>query len=88
MEEHLVSVFQRQGGAVTPPSGAPRIDTFFADDVDFNPGGSTTLRWMTSGALSVSINQGVGSVDPDGSIVVSPTSTTIYTLTAGQGPRR
>ena len=85
MEEHLVSVFQRQGGSITPPSGAPRIDTFFADDAGIEPGGSTTLRWMTSGALVVSIDQGVGSVDPDGSIVVSPTSTRIYTLTAGEG---
>ena len=85
MEEHLVSVFQRQGGSVTPPSGVPRIDTFFADDVDIRSNENATLRWMTSGSLSVAIDQGVGGVDPDGSRVVSPSSSRTYTLTVGEG---
>ena len=40
---------------------------------------------MTSGSLAVSINQGIGQVDAEGSRVVSPSSTTAYTLTVGEG---
>ena len=45
-------------------------------------GGSSTLRWSSSNATSVSIDQGIGSVATSGTHSVSPTSTTIYTITA------
>ena len=52
-------------------------------------GACTNLTWSTSNASSVSIDQGVGSVDERGSRQVCPSSTTTYTLTAsGAGGSR
>jgi hypothetical protein len=45
------------------------------------PGDPVTLRWTTENATSVVIN-GVGDVDPSGSIEVTPLHTTTYTLIA------
>lgn len=45
-------------------------------------GETATLSWGTSFADSVSIDQGIGAVDLDGSLDVSPQSTTTYTITA------
>ncbi|MCK4829853.1 hypothetical protein KA005_79755, partial [bacterium] len=45
-------------------------------------GESSTLTWSTSNAQTVNIDQGIGSVDLNGSIDVSPTETTTYTVTA------
>lgn len=42
----------------------------------------STLNWTTTDATTVSINQGIGTVAPSGSRTISPTATTIYTLTA------
>jgi len=46
-----------------------------------------TLSWSVSDATHVSINQGIGVVESTGSIAVSPTETTMYTLTATKGDR-
>ena len=51
---------------------------------DFSVDGFT-LRWSVSGATSVSIDQGIGSVALSGSTTVSPDETTTYTLTAANG---
>ena len=67
-------------------SGDPNFLTNFNVDsivqIPFN--GSTTLSWIVFGdTTSASINGGVGAVsDPSGTITVSPTATTTYTLTA------
>lgn len=45
-------------------------------------GQSATLNWTTQNAKSVSIDNGIGSVDPKGQRQVTPASTTTYTLTA------
>jgi peptidoglycan-associated lipoprotein len=45
-------------------------------------GQSTTLTWQTTNATQVSIDNGVGNVQPSGSQQVSPTDSTTYTLTA------
>jgi hypothetical protein len=47
-----------------------------------NSGSSAALIWNVSGANSVFIDQGVGNVPLSGEQVVSPTATTIYTITA------
>ncbi len=60
----------------------PVIDTFTADTPSINEGQSATLSWMTANADSASIDRGVGTVSPNGSVMVSPTVTTTYTLTA------
>jgi hypothetical protein len=44
--------------------------------------GTAALSWSTTGATSVSINNGVGSVAVDGSASVSVSADTTYTLTA------
>ena len=67
-------------------SGDPNFLTNFNVDsivsIPFN--GSTTLSWIVFGdTTSANINGGVGAVsDPSGTITVSPTATTTYTLTA------
>ena len=56
-------------------------------NIDINPavinsGGSAALRWNVSGANSVFIDQGIGNVQLSGDIIISPTATTTYTITA------
>ncbi|MGV8075116.1 MAG: carboxypeptidase regulatory-like domain-containing protein [Syntrophobacteraceae bacterium] len=48
-------------------------------------GGSSILSWNVVNAESCSIDPGIGSVQPSGSIMVSPTETTTYTLWATGG---
>ncbi len=60
----------------------PVIDTFTADTLSINQGQEATLSWTTTNADSASIDRGVGTVSPNGSVMVSPTLTTTYTLTA------
>jgi hypothetical protein len=45
-------------------------------------GQSSTLSWSIAGSATVSIDQGIGQVTPRGTKTVSPSSTTIYTITA------
>jgi len=59
-------------------------------DISANPsvimsGSSAALIWNVTGATSASLDQGIGTVSPSGSQLVSPTATTTYTLTAS-GP--
>lgn len=79
-----------KGGGGTVTSGAsvmvttvpPPIASLTSDPVSIYRGQSSTLSWTSSNAISANINNGVGSVDLNGSVLVSPTLTTIYTLTA------
>jgi Domain of unknown function (DUF4900) len=62
----------------TPPSG-----TFNASSTSLPiGGGSVNLNWNISGATSVSIDNGVGTVSAVASKTVSVTATTTFTLTA------
>ena len=65
----------------TQPS-CPVIDTFSALPLSITAGGSSTLRWETSDADSVTISGVTGTLAVDGSITVSPSANTTYTLTA------
>ena len=58
------------------------VCTFFADDTRIKKGESTRLKWDTSRADNVDINQGIGDVADDGSRSISPNRTTTYTLIA------
>lgn len=63
----------------SPP---PTITQFTADEDVLAPGQSTTLRWNIVGALGASISPGIGPVAPTGGfVVITPGSTTTYTLT-------
>ncbi len=69
-------------GNTSPP---PVIVSFTSSLMFFTPGDSVTLDWTITGATSASIDQGVGNVALTGSTVVTPTTTTTYTLTALNG---
>jgi len=61
----------------------PVIEIFAADNHYLSPGGTATLSWQSSGAGSLSITPDIGTVaGPGGSLAVSPSATTTYTLTA------
>ena len=67
-----------QVAGTPPPTGS-----FSVNPTSIGPGGSATLSWTSANATSATISNGVGSVTPvaGGSVAVSPTSTTTYTLT-------
>ncbi len=69
----------------TPPAPKPqppRIATFDAEPATIERGQSSTLRWSVANATSMSIDQGVGTIQANGSRQVSPGNSTTYTLTA------
>ncbi len=61
---------------------APPTVTLIAEPEYIPPNGSSTLTWTTKDTTSASIDQGIGTVDLNGSLAVSPASETTYTLTA------
>jgi hypothetical protein len=61
---------------------APVINSFTANPFFIQQGDSSELSWNVSGADTVSINQGIGEVDAQGGISVSPGTDTGYILTA------
>ena len=68
--------------AATP---APTISAFTATPSGIFPGQSVTLSWSVTGATSLSINQGIGSVTGQSSVLVNPSGQITYTLTATNG---
>ncbi len=56
--------------------------TLSANPVTINRGDVSVLSWSSAGSNSCVIDQGIGSVAPTGSITVSPTQTTTYTVTS------
>jgi len=58
--------------------------SFSATPQVVSPGGTVTLAWQTTNAVSVSIDQGIGLVQPVqmGTYIVHPTQTTTYIATA------
>jgi peptidoglycan-associated lipoprotein len=64
------------------PPPKPAISTFVAEPSTIQRGQSATLRWSVSNATDVSIEPGIGSVQPSGNRQVFPSSTTTYRLTA------
>src|SRR5690606_26310866 len=62
-----------------------QCDAFTASDTRVERGDTVTLRWNTTGADSVRIDQGIGSVSDDGSERVRVNRDTTYTLTARNG---
>jgi len=64
------------------PDYAPTISSFTANPNYVQPGQSATLSWIVSNATTVTVSPYVGSVDISSSSVVTPATTTTYTLTA------
>jgi hypothetical protein len=67
------------------PSAPPTISGFLAHPSTIISGDSTILTWTVSGATSLSIDHGVGTVTGQTNIIVSPPVTTPYALTATTG---
>ena len=59
----------------------PVFTSFTASPSSVAAGGSSTLAWVVSGATSMTIDNGVGTVTGT-SVVVTPAATTTYTMTA------
>ncbi len=55
---------------------------FRAEPSVITAGGNVVLRWRVQAASRVTIDNGVGEVEPQGETTVSPTQDTTYTLTA------
>lgn len=70
------------GGSPGPSLPIPAVASFTATPSGINAGQTTTLAWSVSGAATVTIDNGIGSVIGSGSRSVAPTRTTTYTLTA------
>nr|WP_321402208.1 RHS repeat-associated core domain-containing protein [uncultured Desulfobacter sp.] len=60
----------------------PEILSFTADPETIETGQSTELSWEVENAETISIDNGIGTVDASGSMTVSPTQALTYTLTA------
>ena len=68
--------------AIVVPSPWPQIKEFTASSENITPGENVTLTWGVLDGGIVTIDPGVGKVQPAGSKQVSPLKTTKYTLTA------
>ena len=62
-----------------------RVISFTATPRRIRAGQSATLSFVTEGADSVFIDNGIGSQRPSGTVTVTPQKTTTYTLTATSG---
>ncbi len=60
----------------------PVITSFMSNPTSIIAGQSAILQWNVTGATLVSIDQGQGYLAPSGTRLVSPATTTAYTLTA------
>jgi hypothetical protein len=81
------------GQTVTAPvtvtvagSAVPQIVTFAATPTAISPGQQTKICWQVSNATNIAISPGVGSnLNANDCATVSPSTTTVYTLTATNG---
>ena len=80
-----VVVAEKPAPAPVAPAPAPASVSVSASPSTVQQGQCATLSWSSSNATSVTIDQGVGSVDANGSKRVCPDHTTQYGVTAS-GP--
>ncbi|MCX6008002.1 MAG: zinc ribbon domain-containing protein [Chloroflexi bacterium] len=73
---------EQKSGAPALSTGEPAILSFTASPTTVAPGEKSTLKWNTGGATTVSIDQNIGKVAAAGSLEVSPSENTTYTLAA------
>ncbi|HVN06581.1 MAG TPA: peptidoglycan-associated lipoprotein Pal [Bryobacteraceae bacterium] len=65
-----------------PPPPAVEINSFTAEPSSIERGQSSTLSWSVANASSITIDNGIGTVQASGSRRVFPGSSTTYTLSA------
>jgi hypothetical protein len=63
----------------------PIIESFKADPVALSLGEASNLSWSVIGATAAEIDHGIGRVSPKGDLMISPSITTTYSLTAING---
>jgi polyhydroxybutyrate depolymerase len=68
--------------APPPPPAVPTISAFSAAPASITAGQSSTLTWTVSGATSLALDNGIGTITGTSTRSVSPTVTTTYVLTA------
>lgn len=64
------------------PESLPVIIAFKASPDQISSGDSSTLLWNVTGATTVQVDQGIGTVGLAGTQSISPATSTTYTLTA------
>ena len=70
------------GGGTSQPPPAQLSVQLSANPATISTGGQTTLSWSSQGATSVTIDHGIGIKAASGTVVMSPTATTVYTAVA------
>ncbi|MBN1855683.1 MAG: hypothetical protein JW846_01865 [Dehalococcoidia bacterium] len=76
----------RRSVKVLPGAPIPaKVKSFAVSPSSIEEGDTATLSWEILNSSEVSINQGIGVVQPLGEVDVSPESTTTYTITATGG---
>jgi peptidoglycan-associated lipoprotein len=68
--------------APVAPANKPTISYFTAEPTTITSGQPASLRWSVDDATDVQIDNGIGSVSPNGRRAVYPTGTTTYHMTA------
>ena len=76
---------RKSGTAEISVAPAPTIQAFIAAPSTINAGGTTTLSWVVTGALNVSVDNGIGSVAGQSYVVVQPSRSTTYRISASNG---
>jgi hypothetical protein len=71
-------------GEISKWFAAPVVTSFDASSPTITAGQESTLQWETTGASTVSISPGIGTVSSSGTRKVSPETTTTYTLVANK----
>jgi peptidoglycan-associated lipoprotein len=82
--KHPAPVTPAAAPAPPPPPPQPTV-TLQATPANVQRGQSTTLRWSSTNATSLTLAPGVGNVSPEGNTSVSPGDSVTYTITA-MGP--
>jgi len=65
-----------------PPAAKPVVNYFTAEPSTVNSGQPSSLRWSVTDATTVTLDNQIGVVSPNGRRGVYPTTTTTYHLTA------
>lgn len=81
-DPRLRTSYQQWALVLRATQRGPEIAFFVADPETLVEGARTRLSWRVAGAHQVSIDQGIGAVDATGSIELSPSAGTTYTLSA------
>jgi peptidoglycan-associated lipoprotein len=81
-----VPTADREAEAAAPEPSAPAPTIFLsASPSAIEKGQSTTLSWKSSNATSVTIDEGIGTVEPSGSRKISPAASVTY-MARANGP--